>query len=107
MMSEKAGAGHYGEEIAESAEEKAQRLVGQELKKLGWGESELARRRKGDGKKIKMALRLRRETTMTMAWIAQRLQMGTRAHLTHLLYLLRKKRQHAPTLQYEEPTPSM
>ena len=33
-----------------------------------------------------MALRLRRETTMTLAWIAQRLQMGTKTHLAHLLY---------------------
>ena len=55
-MSAKAGPGHSGEEILESAEEKAQRLVGQELKKLGWEESELSRRRKGDRRKIKIAL---------------------------------------------------
>ena len=39
---------------------------------------------KRDLKKIKMALRLRRETTMTLAWIAQRLQMGTKTHLATL-----------------------
>jgi hypothetical protein len=32
--------------------------------------------RKGHRKKVEIALRLRRETTMTLAWIAQRLQMG-------------------------------
>jgi len=30
--------------------------------------------------------RLRRETTMTVKWIAERLQMGTPTHLAHLLY---------------------
>ena len=91
MMSEKAGPEHYGEEIMESAEEKAQRLVGQALKKLGWKESDLTRLRKGDPKKVKIALRLRRETTMTLAWVAQRLHMGTKTHLAHLLYWHNRK----------------
>jgi hypothetical protein len=39
-----------------------------------------------DVKNLKIALRLRRETTMTCAWIAQQLLMGTKTHLTHLLY---------------------
>ena len=91
MMSEKAGPEHYGEEIEESAEEKAQRLVGQALKKLGWKESDLTRLRKGEPKKVKIALRLRQETTMTLAWIAQRLHMGTKTHLAHLLYWHNRK----------------
>src|ERR1051326_229849 len=95
-MSAKAGPGHSGEEIRESAEEKAQRLVGQELKKLGWEESELSRRRKGDKRKIKIVLRLRRKTTMTLAWIAQRLYMGSRTHLNHLLYWQNSEKQHEP-----------
>jgi hypothetical protein len=33
-----------------------------------------------------MAQALRREITMTLAWVAARLQMGTKSHLTHLLY---------------------
>ena len=39
-----------------------------------------------DDKDWQIALRLRHETTMTLAWIAQRLQMGTKTHLAHLLY---------------------
>ena len=66
QMSGKAGPEHFGEEIRELAEEKAEGLIAQELKKLGWQESELSRRRKGDKRKIKIALRLRRETTMTL-----------------------------------------
>jgi hypothetical protein len=56
------------------------------LGKLGWTEEDLGRRRKGDPQKVRMALRLRAETTMTLAWIAQRLHMGTKTHLSHLLY---------------------
>jgi hypothetical protein len=37
-----------------------------------------------------MAQRLQRETTVTLAWIAQRLQMGTRTYLAHLLYWKRR-----------------
>jgi hypothetical protein len=33
-----------------------------------------------------MAERLRAETTMTLAWIAERLRRRTKTHLAHLLY---------------------
>ncbi len=81
-----AGPEHYGEEIRESGEEKARRLLEAELKKLGWGKGELERRRKGDPEKLRIATRLRRETTMTLAWVAKALHMGTKTHLVHLLY---------------------
>jgi hypothetical protein len=86
QMSERRGAEHYGAEIRESAEAKAERITVTELKKLGWEEEELSRRLKSDPQKVKMALHLRRETTMTLSWIAQRLRMGTKTHLSHLLY---------------------
>jgi len=86
QVSEKAGAEHFGQEIRESAEAKAERMVLEELKKLGWRREELGKRRKGDAEKVRIALRLRKETTMTSAWIAQRLEMGTKTHLSHLLY---------------------
>ena len=37
-----------------------------------------------------LAARLRAETTMTVGWIAERLAMGTRGYLNHLLYRRRK-----------------
>ena len=86
QMSERAGPEHYGVEIRELAEEKAERLTREELQKLGWEEEVLDQRSKGDPQKLRMALRLRQETTMTLTWIAQRLQMGTKTHLSHLLY---------------------
>lgn len=50
--------------------------VREELAKLGWKEADLTQRRKGDPGKVRIARQLRQETTMTLAWIAQRLQMG-------------------------------
>jgi putative transposase len=86
QMSERRGVEHYGQEIRESAQEKANRIVAQEMGKMGWKEQDLTRRRKGDPAKLRMALRLRQETTMTLSWIAERLHMGARAHLAHLIY---------------------
>jgi len=57
-----------------------------ELKRPHWGEKERAGRRKGDKAKMEVAERLRRETTMTLAWIASRLRMGTAARVAHLIY---------------------
>ena len=82
---------HFGPEIRESATQKAARLIGQELERLGWREGQLPQRRKGDPDKIRIALRLRNETTMTLAWIAARLHMGTKTHLAHLLYWQARK----------------
>lgn len=42
--------------------------------------------RQGDSFKVQLAAKLRAETTVTVGWIAERLNMGVRGHLTHLLY---------------------
>jgi hypothetical protein len=39
----------------------------------------------GDKHKVQMAGRLRRETTMTLKWIAERLAMGTWTNVSNLL----------------------
>jgi hypothetical protein len=52
----------------------------------------LAQKRKGDAGKVRIARRLRRETTMTLEWIAARLRMGTKSHLVHLLYWQGRKK---------------
>jgi REP element-mobilizing transposase RayT len=82
----KTGASHYGELVRETAAVRAERIVTEELARNRWEESTLATRRKGDAVKVAMAERLQRETTMTLAWIAHRLQMGTKTYLAHLLY---------------------
>ena len=76
---------HNGTEKQESSEQHAERLVAQELQRRRWKEADLALRRKGDREKLKIALRLRRETTMTLKWIAQRLQMGTWTNVANCL----------------------
>jgi REP element-mobilizing transposase RayT len=85
QMSERVGAQHYGAERQESGEVKAERLVLEELRKLSWTKDDLAQRRKGDPGKVRIARRLRQETTMTLAWIAQRLNMGVWTHVSNLL----------------------
>ncbi len=86
QMAERVGESHYGEEVRESAEEKANRMIAVELKKLKWKEEDLADHRKGDQKKVRIARRLRAETTMSLKWIAERLAMGTWTHLANRLY---------------------
>jgi hypothetical protein len=73
-----------GGESPETATEKAERLALEELAKLGWKEADLAQRRKGDPEKLKIAVKLRAETTMTLSWIAARLQMGAASSLGNL-----------------------
>lgn len=83
------GALHFGPERAESQEARAERLVQEGLKRLGWTETSLAERRKGEPDKVRLAQRLREETLVTLEWIARRLHMGSVAYLTNRLYLLR------------------
>ena len=80
-----AGAHHYGEEIGESAEEKAGGIIAEELAKLGWKAANLGQRRKGDAGKVRMARRLRRETTVSKRWIAEKLSMGSVSNVTYCL----------------------
>jgi hypothetical protein len=55
--------------------------------------------------KVKLAARLRAETTMTVDWIARRLGMGSRGYLNHLLYCQRKSaRKQVGSSHYQEPT---
>jgi hypothetical protein len=61
-------------------------LVAEGLKREGWKEKDLSARRKGDPAKVRLAYELRAQTTMPLAWIAQRLSMGSRGYLTWLLY---------------------
>jgi putative transposase len=81
----KAGENHHAQMRRESAEEKARRIVQEELDKLNWSESELPARPKGDPRKVSIALRLRTETSVTLKWITQQLHMGTWTHLASRL----------------------
>ena len=90
QMSERLGPEHYGEERAESQAGAAERVVKEELRRRRWTEAALAQRTKGDAEKLTMAVRLRKETLVTVAWIAARLQMGSVANVNTLLYQWRR-----------------
>jgi putative transposase len=92
QMKEQMREHHYGEERAATEQEQAEKIVREGLKRLGWKEADLEARRKGDKGKVKLAVRLRAETTVSVKWIAARLRMGTWTHLTHLLYWHRRGR---------------
>lgn len=74
--------GHVGEHHAgslrlETAEVRAERIIEEELRRLGWQETDLKTRRRHDPGKVQIAVRLRRETTLSVKRIAQRLHFGT------------------------------
>src|SRR5262249_7746641 len=91
QVNEIANPKHAGPEIKESALAKAERIATGELQALGWTDLDLKGRRKGDAYKVRIAARLRRETTMTLEWIAQRLCMGAPTHVAALLQRLQRK----------------
>ena len=81
---------HYGTERRESAEEAATRIVEEAVRKAGWTDARLAETKNGHEFKVRPAMRLRRETTMTWAWIAERLRMGSRSNAANLVYAQEK-----------------
>jgi hypothetical protein len=72
-------------EQAESMEQQAKRMVSEGLRQAGWDETRLQSERKGHPMKVKLARKLRRETTMTLQWIAENLCMGTWTYVSNLL----------------------
>jgi hypothetical protein len=101
-IEEQRGRWHYGAELSESAEAKAERLITQALGVGGITQEQLASWRKGHPFKVELAAKLRAETTVSVSWIAQRLAMGTRGHLAHLLYL--KSQTPAEPQQSNQPS---
>ena len=93
MMAPRLGEHHAGQLRQESALAKAERIIGAELKGLNWGEKELKAQAKNDPAKLALAARLRRETTLTIRQIAQRLEMGSWKSLNNKLYLRRQAEQ--------------
>jgi putative transposase len=76
---------HHAQERKETDEQKAEVIVSARLKKLGWGKTELATRRKSDPQKVALARVLRAQTPMSLKWIAKRLQMGSWTNVSNLL----------------------
>jgi putative transposase len=75
----------YSARKRETQEKKAEAIVKEELKRRGWGRSDLGSRTKGAKGKVAIARRLRKETTMTLKWIARRLEMGAWTYVSNLV----------------------
>ena len=81
-----AGDHNYGgPEWRETGEKTAQRILSEELELRRLTAGDLDQLRKGHPEKIQIARRLRQETTMTWAWIAERLNMGAPGAVANLL----------------------
>jgi REP element-mobilizing transposase RayT len=71
------GQHHFGQMRLEVAQAKAERILSEELRRLSWQETDLVSRRKRDPSKLEIAVRLRKETTLSVKEIAARLHLGT------------------------------
>ena len=83
--SERIGPSHFGAQRQETAVQKAERLLKAELEKLGWKEESLTMVSKSHLVKVQLARLLRKESTMSLKWIAARLQMGSWTYVSNLL----------------------
>jgi hypothetical protein len=97
------GRWHGGSELRESAHAKAERIIAEALRSNGAGEPQLKAWRKGHPFKVQLAAKLHAETTVSLTWIAGRLNLGTRGHLAFLLSQLERSRQHPSTAQPDLP----
>jgi REP element-mobilizing transposase RayT len=81
-----ARASHLDAGSEETGQKKAQRIVREELQRRGWKEKDLRSLPKGEKHKVALAQKLRRETTASVKWIAQRLHMGSWTYVSNLVH---------------------
>jgi len=95
------GQHHFGQMRLEVAQAKAERIISEELHRLGWQEADLALRRKRDPGKLEIAVRLRRQTTLSVKQIAARLHLCTAGSASVcLLASMRNTSSGSPTQGY-------
>ena len=75
-MEGKVGENHPGKTRFETAEAKADRIIGEELGRLKWTPGDLATEHKNHPVKLALAAKLRQETTLSVKQIAERLHLG-------------------------------
>ena len=76
QMEGQLGENHAGELRRETSLVRADRIIAEELARLGWQPNDLAVRRKSDPAKLALATRLRKETTLSIKEIALRVHLG-------------------------------
>jgi hypothetical protein len=93
---------HYGTERREVPTSRAERLLREEMGRLGWTAADLRQTGKGDERKLRMAARIRKETTMSLKWMAQHLAMGGWTHVSNLLGARRKGKRACRIATYKK-----
>ena len=79
------GPNHFGQERRETAEAGARRIIAETLRKKRVSAEGLRLLSANHRIKVDLALRLRRETTVDLKWIAQELGVGSWKYLSNLL----------------------
>ena len=77
---------HQARERTETADAKAERIIQESLREMGWTEDDLRERRKCAREKVRIAQRLRAETTLSLKRVATRLNMGAWTNASNLLH---------------------
>jgi hypothetical protein len=103
LMEGELGASHSGELHRETGEQRANRIIAEELARRGWQESEWATRQRSDPGKLAIAARLRSETTLPIKWIAARVQIGTARGAKSVLHHLAQSQDQRKTASALEP----
>ena len=96
-MEDKLGESHSGELHRETAEQRVNRIIAEELARRGLQEFELATRRRSDPGKLASAALLRSETTLPIKWIAARVQTGTAKGAKSVLHHLAQSQDQRQT----------
>ena len=97
MMEGKLGENHAGALHRETAGAVGGRIMAEELGRRGWDEAELAARRKRDPGKPEIAVRLRKESTLSIKEIAALVHLGTSKSAKARLHEWRNKAKAAAT----------
>jgi hypothetical protein len=72
-----AGRQEFDQRRHEHGENQAERIIAEELNRLGWTQADLAIQRKRAPGRLDLAARLRRGPIMPLKWIAARVHLGT------------------------------
>jgi REP element-mobilizing transposase RayT len=80
------GPNHAGHMRRQADQARAAGIIERELKRLRWSQADLSHRAKNDPGKLALASCLRRETTLTVQEIADRLRMGSRKSVAPKLH---------------------
>ena len=99
---------HEGDAVAETMEEKSTCVIAEFLGKRKVGLEELRALKKGDPLKIELAAELRKQTPMSMGWIARELNAGAPNSVWNAMRRLQDRGEVGKKgiiSQYVEPTP--